>query len=81
MSPGVLYVRAMASTQRIVDARLDPEVVSACIPVAQKLTQQFRAAGVFGDDLSGAADGDPQAKLLGLVGRRPWGPFEKQNHG
>jgi hypothetical protein len=44
-------------------------------------TQRFRAAGVFGDDLSGPADGDPQAKLLGLVGRRPWGPFEKQNHG
>src|SRR5438067_10413100 len=59
MTPGVLYVRAMASTQRIVDARPDPELVSACLPVAQEVTQQFRAAGVVGDDLSGTDDGDP----------------------
>jgi hypothetical protein len=35
------------------------------------LTRQFRAAGVFGDDLPVTGDADQQTKLLALVGRRP----------
>lgn len=53
------------------DTRLDPELVARCLPIADELTRQFRAAGVFGDDLSATADGDQQTKLLALVGRRP----------
>src|SRR5262249_46602105 len=33
------------------DARLDPQLVAACMPVAEQLTAQFRSAGVFGDNL------------------------------
>ena len=53
------------------DTRLDPELVSACLPIAEELTRQFRTAGVFGEDLPVAADADPQTRLLALVGRRP----------
>jgi uncharacterized protein (TIGR03086 family) len=53
------------------DTHLNPELVSACLPIAQALAGQFRAAGVFGEDLSAQAEGDPQTQLLGLLGRRP----------
>jgi uncharacterized protein (TIGR03086 family) len=52
------------------DARLDPDLVQACLPIAEQLTTQFRSAGVFGENLSVDADADPQTKLLALVGRR-----------
>jgi uncharacterized protein (TIGR03086 family) len=52
------------------DTRLDPELVAACMPIAQHMTSQFRSAGVFGSDLSVSADADPQTKLLALVGRQ-----------
>jgi len=52
------------------DARLDPELVAACLPVAEQLTMQFRSAGVFGENLPVAAEADPQTRLLALVGRR-----------
>jgi uncharacterized protein (TIGR03086 family) len=52
------------------DARLDPDLVQACLPIAEHLTMQFRSAGVFGENLSVTADADPQTKLLALVGRR-----------
>ncbi len=58
-------------TGRDTDLDLDAELVSACLPIAQELTRQFRGAGVFGEDLSAEADRDPQTKLLALVGRRP----------
>jgi uncharacterized protein (TIGR03086 family) len=51
------------------DTRLDPDLVAACLPVAQELTRQFRAAGVFGEELPVAPDADPQTRLLALVGR------------
>src|SRR5919199_4398906 len=37
------------------DTRLDPELVSACLPIAEEVTRQFRAAGGFGEELSAAA--------------------------
>jgi hypothetical protein len=52
------------------DSRLDPDVVQACLLIAEQLTTQFRSAGVFGENLSVSADADPQTKLLALVGRR-----------
>jgi uncharacterized protein (TIGR03086 family) len=52
------------------DTRLDPELVSACFPVAEEITRQFRAAGVFGEELPVPADADAQTRLLALVGRR-----------
>jgi uncharacterized protein (TIGR03086 family) len=52
------------------DARLDSELVGACLPIAEQLTTQFRSAGVFGDNLPVAADADPQTRLLALLGRR-----------
>jgi uncharacterized protein (TIGR03086 family) len=53
------------------DTVLDHELVAACLPIAQEVTHKFRAAGVFGEDLSATSDGDPQTQLLGLVGRKP----------
>jgi uncharacterized protein (TIGR03086 family) len=52
------------------DARLDPDLVQACLPIAEQLTTQFQSAGVYGEHLSVDADADPQTKLLALVGRR-----------
>jgi uncharacterized protein (TIGR03086 family) len=52
------------------DARLDPDLVQACLPIAEQLTTQFRSAGVYGENLSVDADADPQTVLLALVGRR-----------
>jgi len=33
------------------DTRLDAELVDACLPIAARLTAQFRSAGVFGEDV------------------------------
>jgi uncharacterized protein (TIGR03086 family) len=50
---------------------LDPDLVNACLPIADLITSQFRGAGVFGDDLTDSAGDEPQARLLALAGRRP----------
>jgi hypothetical protein len=47
------------------------QLASACLPAAEVLTRQFRAAGVFGADVPVPDDGDQQTNLLALVGRRP----------
>jgi uncharacterized protein (TIGR03086 family) len=52
------------------DARLDPELVDSCLPIAAQLTSQFRSAGVFGEDLPVSPDADAQTRLLALMGRR-----------
>jgi uncharacterized protein (TIGR03086 family) len=52
------------------DTRLDPELVEACLPIAEQLTSQFRSAGVFGDNIQVKPDADAQTRLLALVGRR-----------
>jgi uncharacterized protein (TIGR03086 family) len=59
---------AMATGQ---NTRLEPELVEACLPIAQQLTAQFRSTGVFGDNLPIEPDADAQSRLLALVGRRP----------
>jgi uncharacterized protein (TIGR03086 family) len=51
------------------DTRLDPELVEACLPIAEQMTNHFRSAGVFGDNLPVDPDADPETRLLALVGR------------
>jgi hypothetical protein len=53
------------------DSRLDAELVARCLPIADALTRQFRAAGVFGDDVPVMRVADQQTKLLARVGHRP----------
>jgi uncharacterized protein (TIGR03086 family) len=53
------------------DTRLDPELVVACLPIARRWTNRFRAGGVYGEDLPVRDDADPQTRLLAMVGRRP----------
>lgn len=56
------------------DTRLDPDLVAACLPIAEQLTSRFRSAGVFGEDLPVAADADPQTRLLAMLGRQGGNP-------
>ena len=51
------------------DSRLDSDLVDACLPIAAQLANQFRSAGVFGEDLPVEPDADPQTRLLALLGR------------
>jgi uncharacterized protein (TIGR03086 family) len=52
------------------NTRLDPELVDACLPIAEPLTNQSRGAGVLGENLLVSSDADRQTRLLALVGRR-----------
>jgi uncharacterized protein (TIGR03086 family) len=52
------------------DTRLPPELVDACIPIAQEITAMARSSGVYGDDLPVSPDADQQTRLLAIVGRR-----------
>jgi len=52
------------------DTRLEPELVDACLPIAAHLTEQFRSAGVFGENLATSPDADAQTRLLAMMGRR-----------
>jgi|ERR1051326_1287919 uncharacterized protein (TIGR03086 family) len=52
------------------DTALDPDLVQACLPIAEELTAQFRSAGVFGDNLPVSPEADSQTRLLALLGRR-----------
>ena len=52
------------------DTRLPPDLVEACIPIAQQITAMARSTGVYGNDLPVGPDADQQTKLLALVGRR-----------
>ena len=49
---------------------LPPDLISGAREVLDPQLDMLRASGEFGDDLSGGS-ADPQAALLGLVGRRP----------
>jgi len=52
------------------DTRLDPELVEVCLPIATQLTNQFRDAGVFGENLPVGPDADAQTRLLAMMGRQ-----------
>jgi uncharacterized protein (TIGR03086 family) len=57
---------AIASNQ---DATLNPDLVQACLPIAQRITEQWRSSGVFGEKLE-TPGASAQAQLLALLGRR-----------
>lgn len=52
------------------DTRPDDELVTACLPIAEEMTAQFRSAGVFGENLPVSPDADAQTRLLAIMGRR-----------
>jgi uncharacterized protein (TIGR03086 family) len=49
---------------------LEADLVSACMPIAQRLTAGWRAGGSLGPEIPVANDADPQTRLLALFGRR-----------
>jgi uncharacterized protein (TIGR03086 family) len=52
------------------DTRLDPTLVQACLDVLAPQVDQLQASGAFGPPIEVPADADPQARLLGMLGRR-----------
>ncbi len=52
------------------DATLDPDLVEGCSDVVEPQAEMLRASGMFGSDLSVAADADAQTRLLALLGRK-----------
>jgi uncharacterized protein (TIGR03086 family) len=52
------------------DTTLDPELVDAAFELLQGEVDMVRASGVFGDDLTVAADASAQTRLLAFIGRR-----------
>jgi uncharacterized protein (TIGR03086 family) len=52
------------------DTTLDPELVDACLAVIEPQIDMLGASGAFGTRLDVPDDAGPQAKLLGLLGRR-----------
>jgi uncharacterized protein (TIGR03086 family) len=55
------------------DTALDPELVDACLVVIEPQMDDLAASGAFGSRLDVPADASPQARLLGLLGRRDAG--------
>jgi uncharacterized protein (TIGR03086 family) len=53
------------------DERLDPEAAEVLLAHWTEREAMVRGSGVFGDAVEVAADTDPQAKLLALLGRTP----------
>jgi uncharacterized protein (TIGR03086 family) len=61
------------------DARLDPELVRECLPIAEQITRDFRAGGWYGRELPVQPDAGPQARLLALFGRAAsWEPPKRR---
>jgi uncharacterized protein (TIGR03086 family) len=58
---------AVASGQ---DATLDADLVEACLPITERLAEEWRSAGIFGEKLDAGPAASPQARLLALLGRR-----------
>jgi uncharacterized protein (TIGR03086 family) len=57
------------------DATLAPDLVEACMPIAEFLTGMVGDGGAYGSRLRIATDADPQARLLAILGRRAdWSP-------
>ncbi|MEV4299401.1 TIGR03086 family metal-binding protein [Microbispora rosea] len=51
--------------------RLDPELVASCSEWFEKAREDYREAGVFGDERGLPADADQQTHLLAAWGRNP----------
>lgn len=52
------------------DTRRDPELVAACLPIAEELSTLWRSYGVLGPAIEVPPDADPQTRLLAMLGRR-----------
>jgi uncharacterized protein (TIGR03086 family) len=52
------------------DATLEPDLVAACLPIAEYLTGMVGDGGVYGSKIQVAPDADPQTRLLAILGRR-----------
>jgi uncharacterized protein (TIGR03086 family) len=52
------------------DAQLEPDLVAACIPVAEQLTAMVGDGGAYGSKLKVDTSVDPQTRLLAILGRR-----------
>ena len=55
------------------DTRLDVELVEACLAVIEPQMDVLTASGAFGTRVDVPDDAGPQARLLGLLGRRDAG--------
>jgi uncharacterized protein (TIGR03086 family) len=55
------------------DTILDPELVDACLAVIEPQMDLLAASGAFGTRIDVPDDAGPQARLLGLLGRRDAG--------
>jgi len=53
------------------DDRIDPEAASLLLAHWRERQELVRGSGIFGDEVAVPDDADDQAKLLGLLGRRP----------
>ena len=52
------------------DATLEPDLVAACMPIAEYITGQVGDGGVYGSKLKVDTSVDPQTRLLAILGRR-----------
>jgi uncharacterized protein (TIGR03086 family) len=52
------------------DPTLDPDLVAACSEVVEPQAELLIGSGMFGTTQPAGDEGDPQAKLLALLGRR-----------
>jgi uncharacterized protein (TIGR03086 family) len=53
------------------DARLDPNLVAACIAVVEPQLDLLAGSGAFGERVDVADDATPQTRLLAMLGRHP----------
>lgn len=53
------------------DESLDPELVGFVLTALGPQVDDWRSAGVFGDEVETGAEADPQTRLLAMTGRRP----------
>ena len=53
------------------DARLDPDLVTACLSVIEPQLAMLQGSGMFGSAVDVPADADEQTRLLAVLGRRP----------
>lgn len=59
---------AVATNQ---DTALEPALVDACWDVVAPQLEMLRLSGMFGGEVENGSVADPQARLLGALGRRP----------
>lgn len=56
------------------DDRLDPERCERLLAGMEPMEELIRSSGQFGERVAVPADADPQTRLIGFIGRNPFGP-------